>query len=552
LTQGRPSRAAASRTRSRCSARTLALSDLDLRILDLLASHRVLTQTQLASINPETPARTLRYRCARLTREGLAGRSRPYRERGSAPHHFWPTRNGEAIVTGGPPPRGGERREPNPLFLAHAAGLSEVYVALARTLPAEVKLTRFEREADAREPFTAWASREKRAIAPDAFIEITEADGGSLLAFVELDMGSMSHRRLKAKAAGYAEYVKVEAWRERHRFCPALLFLTTVEKRARSFLAAMEKEAGRDSLLLTCACDLARKLRDCASEDRWLLSVDGGRQAVDLLTALREARRPFDEEQERAKAERGRRDSEREHLRSDPDALRSHLRPRSRDDWGIEQLGPPAAAALTFTLEHGEPLEEAERVALRALGEMLADPLRVQLDDRELTADERRAFDGLVRHHLARQLNRVRDLAERYGEGPALRKERKRLQGGALPDRNDPSWRLREEARRDGDARTRQERLREDYLGGREQRARRLAKAQGIFGRLHNRPEAFLEEVDRRSLRLCPSCEEVAYPDPEWARYERGARPDVAGRCHFCDAEELAKIEPAAEEGGRR
>lgn len=206
---------------------------------------------------------------------------------------------------------------------------------------------------------------------------------------------------------------------------------------------------------------------------------------------------------------------------------------------------------MTFTLGHDDPLEEAEREALRALGVMFADPLRPQLDDRELTAEERGAFDGLVRCHLTRQLNRVRDLAERYGEGPALRKERRRLQGGGLPDRNDPSWRLSEEARRDGDARAAQERLREDYLGGREQKARQLAKSQGILGRLCNRPEAFLEEVDRRSLRLCPSCEEVAYPDPEWARYER-ARPDVAGRCHFCGAEELAKIEPTSDDGGRR
>jgi hypothetical protein len=182
---------------------------------------------------------------------------------------------------------------------------------------------------------------------------------------------------------------------------------------------------------------------------------------------------------------------------------------------------------------------------------MFADPLRVQLDDRELTAGERRAFDALVRCHLAGQLDRVGDLAERYGEGPGLRKARRRLRGGELPDRNNPSWRLQEEARRDGDARAKQERLREDYLGGREQRARQLAKAQGIVGRLRNRPETFLEEVDRRSLRLCPSCEEVAYPDPEWARYERGARPDVAGRCHFCGAEKLAKIEPAAEKEGR-
>jgi hypothetical protein len=455
LTQGRPTRATARRARSRSSA----LSDLDLRILDLLASHRVLTQTQLASINTETPARTLRYRCARLTREGLAGCSRPYRERGSSPHHFWPTRKGEAIVTGGPPPRGGERHEPNPLFLAHAAGLSEIYVALKTTLPDEVKLVRFEREADAREPFSTRAGREKRAIAPDAFIEISDADGGSLLAFVELDMGSMSHRRLKAKAAGYAEYVKAEAWRERHRFCPALLFVTATEKRARSFLAAMAKEAGRDSLLLTCACDLVRRLSHFASEDRWLLSVDEGKRAADLLNALRESRRSFYEEQERMESERHRVDAECERLRSDPEALRSHLRSRSHRDWGSERLGRSAAAALMFTLEQDDALDGVERDALSALGAMFANPLRVQLDDRKLTADECHTFDALVRHHLAGHLDRVRDLAERFGDGPTLRKARQHLQGGALLDRDDLSWRLSEEAKRDGSARAEQKRL---------------------------------------------------------------------------------------------
>ena len=526
MNQGRPSRAAARRPRSRSSTRTPALSDLDLRILDLLASHRVLTQTQLASINSETPARTLRYRCARLAREGLAGRSRPYRERGSSPHHFWPTRKGEAIVTGGPPPRGGERREPNPLFLAHAAGLSEIYVTLKTTLPDEVQLVRFEREADAREPFSARAGREKRAIAPDAFIEIAD-DGGSLLAFIELDMGSMSHRRLKTKAAGYAEYVKAEAWRERHG----------------SFLAAMAKEAGRDSLLLTCACDLVRRLSHFASEDRWLLSVDEGKRAADLLNALRESRRPFDEEQERMESERHREDAECERLRSDPEALRSHLRSRSHRDWGNERLGRSAAEALMFTLEQDDALDRIEREALLALGAMFANPLRVQLDDRKLTADERHTFDALVRHHLARQLDRVRDLAERFGDGPALRKARQHLQGGALLDRDDLSWRLSEEAKRDGSARAEQKRLREDYLGWREQRARQLAKAQGIVDRLRNGPEAFLDEVDLRALRLCGSCDEIAYPDPESAAHERGARYDVAGRCHFCNGRKLKEIE---------
>lgn len=549
MTSGRPSRAAARRARSHSSARTPALSDLDLRILDLLASHRVLTQTQLASINPEMPARTLRYRCARLAREGLAGRSRPYRERGSAPHHLWPTRRGEAIVTGGPPPRGGERREPNPLFLAHAAGLSDIYVALKTTLPAEVELSLFEREADAREPFSTRPGREKRAIAPDAFIEITDADGGALLAFIELDMGTMSHRRLKQKAAGYAEYAKAEAWRERHRFCPALLFITTTEKRARSFLTAMRKEVGREALLLTCACDLARRLRCCATEARWLID-DESEQAVDLLAVLREARRPHDEELARLKAERQRDEAERERLRSDPEALRSHLQSWSHRDWGIERLDRSAAAALTLTLAQDDPLDDAEREALSKLGAMFADPLRLQLDERELTADERRAFDALVRQHLARHLDRVKDLAEHYGEGPALHRARKRLEEGEFLDRHELSWQLSEDAKRDDKARVEQERLREDYLGWREQKARQLAKAQGIAGRLRNGPEAFLGEVDRRALRFCPSCEEIAYPDPERAGYQRSARPHVAGRCHFCEDKALAKIEPTSDEGG--
>ena len=534
--------------RSRSSTRTPALSDLDLRILDLLASHRVLTQTQLAAINPETPARTLRYRCVRLARESLVGRSRPYRERGSAPHHLWPTRRGEAIVTGGPPPRGGERREPNPLFLAHAAGLSGFYVALATTLPDDVTLTRFEREADAREPFATWDTRKKRAIAPDAFIEIAEADGRELLAFVELDMGTMSHRRLKQKAAGYAEYAKAEAWRERHRFCPALLFVTTTEKRARSLLAAMRRELERDALL-TCACDLARQPQGCATEARWLVDEED-EQGVDLLAALREARRPYDEELTRRDARRREEEAKRERLRSDPEALRAHLRSWSHRDWGMERLGGPAAAALKRTLELDEPLDDAEREALGRLAAMFADPLDLQLDERELTPSERRAFDALVRDHLTRQLDLIGELAERCGEGPALRRARKRLEAGELLDRHELSWGLAEEARRDGEARVRQEHLREDYLGWREQRARQLAKGQGIAGRLRNGPEAFLDKVDRSALRFCPSCEEIAYPDPKRTIHERGAGHDVAWHCHFCWAEELAKFEPASDEGG--
>lgn len=59
--------------------------------------------------------------------------------------------------------------------------------------------------------------------------------------------------------------------------------------------------------------------------------------------------------------------------------------------------------------------------------------------------------------------------------------------------------------------------------------------------------DAFLAEVDRDGLRLCSSCEEIVYPDPE-RKPRPGGRRHVAGRCHFCGAAALSKL-PV--EGGR-
>jgi hypothetical protein len=520
--------------------RSASLTDLDLRILDLLCSQRVLTSPQLAALAPEVSARTLRYRCGRLAKHGLLGRTRPYRERGSAPHHLWPTRRGEAIVTGGPPPRGGERHEPNPLFLAHAAGLSEVYVALETGLPAGVDLARFEREADAREVFAKLAAREERAIAPDAFIEITDASGRQLLAFLELDMGTMSHRQLRKKAGGYADYARANAWRERHRFCPALLFITTTEKRAGSFLSMMRKELGRDALLLSCVCDLARRLRLCATEPRWRIDPQGG-EAVDLLAVLKEARRPYDEQLAREEVERQEQDAERERLCSDPEALRAHLR-----SWGgrtpqLDAADGALGVAFKIMLEHNGVSDGVERDALKALAGMLAEPLNARFDDREPTAAERRAFDALVAHYRAAQRERVVTLAGRFGEGPVLRRAVKRLSGDGLLDIGEMGW-LLHGAGRDRDSRAEQERLRGDYHAWRDQEARRLAKEQGLLARLRNGSETFFEEIDYRALRRCKSCDEIAYPDPGGA--ESYAKRHVAQRCHYCGAAALSRMGP--------
>jgi hypothetical protein len=530
--------------RARRQAREPALTDLDLRILGLLAAHRVLTQTQLAAISAGVPARTLRYRCNRLAKHGLLGRTRPYRERGSAPHHLWPTRRGEAMACGGPPPRGGERREPNPLFLAHAAGLSEIYVALERTLPTGFKLTRFEREAEAREPFASRVKRQKRAIAPDAFIEIEDAEGRKLCAFVELDMGSMSHRRLKRKAAGYAEYAKAGAWHERHRFCPALLFITTTEKRARSFLAAMGRELGNDTTILTCTCDLARRLPLCAAERPWL--IDGVEKPVDLLVALRDARRPYDDEVERWQAQRREEESERERLLADPEALRSHLRRWQHRDWGIKRLGD-AATALAITLEEDGELDRVEREALTVLGGMFADLHVPQLSERGPDAIERQAFEALAHHYRDEQLERIDGILRRFGQVPSLRKARQRIEEGGLLKGGDVRL-LGDEMDRDGESRAAQKRLRKDYLAWREREAQRLTKAQGMLARLRARPEDFFAQIDRRALRCCRACGEIAYPDPENARDH--AKHHVATRCHYCGTGALAEIEPSPDEGG--
>jgi hypothetical protein len=519
--------------------RTPPLSDLDLHILDLLSSHRVMTQNQLADVNPQTPSRTLRYRSNRLAKLGLAGRSRPYRERGSAPHHLWPTRKGEAIVTGSPPPRGGERREPNPLFLAHVAGLSQIYVALETTLPPGLSLRRFEREGEAREEFAE--HRQKRAIAPDVFFEVTDERGRALLAFVELDMGTMSHRQLKKKAEGYAAYADLEAWRDRHPYPPVLLFATTTEKRARAFLAAMGRASKPHKRWLTAASDLGRGLRRIAVESRWLTDEeDAG--PMDLVEVLHEARRPYDEAQATRRAQRQEEDEERHRLRTDPEALRAHLRGWGHVSWGLRRLEGSEAVALRLTMDADEPLAMVERDVLLTLGAHLEDPLHPGFSEGGRAGQEMPNFARLVQHHREAQLTHIDRLEKERGAGPSLRLARQAIEEGAVLDAR-ALGDLAMDVSRDQNARTQQAELRDDYLGWREEEARRLAKAQGITGRLRNGPEVSLDQVDQRSLRRCPRCKEIAFPDPKRAEYERGVHRGVAFRCHFCDSRDLVGID---------
>jgi len=177
--------------------RGCVLADLDRRLLDLLCSLRVVRQDQFERLFPEVPQRTLRYRMRRLHEHGIAGRSRPYRERGSAPNHHWPTRRGDCLAHGKPTPRGGERSEPRPTFIAHAAAITELYVALATAT--DPTLREFDREPRIR----FRDSGRERTLAPDALVTLANQHDEPSLAFVEMDLATMSHTRLRAKAERY-------------------------------------------------------------------------------------------------------------------------------------------------------------------------------------------------------------------------------------------------------------------------------------------------------------------------------------------------------------
>jgi Replication-relaxation len=519
-------------------------------VLRLVSTQRVLTQTQLARLLAEVSERTLRYRTERLFRLGLLGRSRPYRETGSHPFHLWPTRQADAYVRGAPVPRGGERAEPNPLFLAHEAALSEMYVLLATGAAGRPALRAFRREGEAREPFRA--SGRERALAPDALVELQDGDGGELLAFVELDLGTMSRPRLRTKAAGYVAYVHEQAWARRHPFCPAMLFVTTGETRALAFLKLLASELDRlgrwrrDALecwFAAAACahvhDLDRAVSERCWDDRNLNS------GLALQDCLEQARRPYERALADAEAQRVERERRRDELVRDPAELRRHLRREHRYALpsAFAELGEEHARALNLLLESEGEIEACERAVLlmlaRALGEQLLN------GDQEaappLKERDRDCVEQLALHYRQRQRARVVALARRYGVGPRLRQCHRRLEQGALLDHYTVSQ-LERDARSDSNSRHTQERLRLAYMQRREHEARQRARAAGLATYLLHGTSVTKEYVDAELLRRCEQCDEIVYP-AELEPHSYGY-PAAPRQCHFCGSTALSAWEP--------
>ncbi len=536
-------------------ALAVSLSELDRRIIELVSSQRVVTSTQLELLLSDMPGRTLRYRTDHLHRAGLLGRSRPYRERGSAPYHLWPSRRADTLARGAPVPRGGERTEPNPLFLAHAAGVTEMYALLvtqARGLG--LCLDRFVREP--RERFQA--EGRSRTLAPDALIELHDDEGRGLLAFVELDLGTMSHARLKVKAGCYSAYAAHVAWVERYAFCPCLLFLTTTEARALAFLKTLatllekaerggyyDRRSENVSWFAAGACAMAREPQRALSEPCWDdLTVSGG--GLSLPDCLHAARAPYDTARAQEQAERDATEAERQRLRGDLHARRALLQEHRlyARCQHVERFGTPGALALELLLASTEPMDEIERAAFAALVRQLdPDPLEAQFAPEPVptTPADREAARRLAEVYRARQGRRISELARRYGCGPKLRRHQQQLASGGLIDIH--AWeRAVQDAAGDERERTEQERLRAGYLAWREQEAKRRKHEVPLHVRFTQGRGAVLALVDGEQLHICRACDEVVYPSEPLSQPRRYAawQPHRApARCQFCGAHDL-------------
>jgi len=511
----------------------LRLSDLDHEIVGEVSWLRVVTQTQLERLHPDVPARSLRYRTQRLRRLGLLGATRPYRDQGSAPNHLWPTTRGDTLARGAPPPRRGGRRTPNPLFLAHSAAITELYVVLKTRAPDHgLRLKDFLREGSARHPFKDIAGAE-RAIAPDVLFQLVEEDGKGLLGHVEIDLGTMSHARLRTKLQSYLAYAERPVEKSGLPFLPVLLFITTSQQRADTFLrtarklAASKRWAGRLGDWQLAVCAHARHLDRALTEPAWSTLDDNG---LTLHACLERARAPFLEARAARKAARAEAERHRERLLDDPVELRGYL----RDERALrrlldESLDDTEQVALDLLLSGDAPLDKPERNALRTLVVQLADliplgvlPLDFKLDPPDL--------DALAHHYRQSQLREVDDLIARIGPVPHLRRTRADLTNGRLMHRHSLDW-LPTEAERDIEKAKAQNEQRLAYLEFRDSEARLLAREQGIAGRLRHGPETFHTEIDERWLRVCTRCGETAYPRKPSLPY---AKPDPAHECHYC------------------
>lgn len=246
-------------------------------LLVLLNQHRVMTTGQLARATG-APERTVRFRLERMREAHLVDCARPGRESGSAPRHWWLRPAGARLVAGVAAADG----HPSGMFVNHAAAITEVWLALTEHGPA-AGIRAGDWFADRAgwqewEGPGAWSHRYR--LTPDAVARIGLSGDGSTVAFLEVDLASMTQTLLKQKVARYLAYAADRAWQGVHPHCPPLLMLTTTATRAATFVRAaghlISQHGHQDATdpaaaLVVAACGHVRDPARAVTEPCWML-----------------------------------------------------------------------------------------------------------------------------------------------------------------------------------------------------------------------------------------------------------------------------------------
>lgn len=539
------------------SQATAILSGTDREILLLLSEHRVATTVQVQRFL-DLAERTTRYRLERLRRLGLAGSVRPYAERGSAPHHWYPTRTADAWATGAPVPRGGERDAPNPAFVRHAAAVTELYVALARAGPGlGLALSSWAREAEAAERFET-RGRET-AIVPDLTVALAWGEA-HYRAFVEVDLGTMSLARLARKLRRYASYAREGAWKDRHPFLPALLFLTTTPRRAEAVIREWECLVGASgrrrrrtggygeddgAQLCIGASDAAFAPGVGLSDPVWL--APGGNDGLFLRDLLDPPWRAWAKREAEREAEQRRLRAEEVRLARDPSARREHLRESGAHislRRHMETLGEEGRKALQLLLDGTGEMDPLERAAFSFFdrrARQLPDRVEISRQTDPPSEEERLVVSDLHAQYLDWQRHGVAIAWAGYSESSTLRRVIRDLDAGRLMDQT--SWvslgdRVRSDRSTFDDLRTRFS----EYLAWRDEEVERRRASLPAARRLLFAKDQAALDLDVEHLLICSECEEIVPHIPE---REPWPRP----WCPFCRTDELVALEEAARKG---
>jgi len=117
-------------------------------------------------------------------------------------------------------------------------------------------------------------------VTPDA-VATVRFDGTEVVAFIEVDLASMTQTLLKQKVSRYLAYSDDLAWQDRYPYCPPLLPFTTTATRAATFTRAaghvLAQDRGRRdcnhpaAALVVAACGHVRDPGNAITEPCWAL-----------------------------------------------------------------------------------------------------------------------------------------------------------------------------------------------------------------------------------------------------------------------------------------